>query len=291
MAQPVCSITGNTDLYGLGIRLSIYLQWCSMLLTNVYIPTEVQFFRGLNLLFQIAVFSALLMLGRSGQLRAVEPVIIFWLLFGTLSTFSTSALDPFSSFGYCSLLFYSAVIGYGCWFWFSGLDRMLSSDCRTTAFFGHVSLSGWFRTLNKVLFVSAASILLVMLLLPLVALLCLKRLRAALARLPERSTRRSSQTSEQTAQAASNSHVEDGRTCRVETSLLFLSLGLVILSVNAIEYLISANRVKGVNEVSSVGQFLPLLIGAFGLLQVSLISFASAIRGRGRHWLFFGRRI
>jgi len=41
---------------------------------------------------------------------------------------------------------------------------------------------------------------------------------------------------------------------------------LIAFSVASIEYLIGENRLVGVNELFDVGQLIPFLVGAFGLV-------------------------
>ena len=54
--------------------------------------------------------------------------------------------------GIFRVVFYTAVSSYGCWFWFRGIDDMSVAACpQHVAFFGRVSLYGWFRTLGKVM--------------------------------------------------------------------------------------------------------------------------------------------
>ena len=60
VAQQAClGLTGDPDLYGLGIRIGIYLQWISSLLTNVLIPSGVSDSLDTNSIFLFAIFIAI----------------------------------------------------------------------------------------------------------------------------------------------------------------------------------------------------------------------------------------
>ena len=50
---------GNNDLYGLGIRIGIYLQWISSLLTNVLVPSGISDSLDANTIFLFALFVAI----------------------------------------------------------------------------------------------------------------------------------------------------------------------------------------------------------------------------------------
>lgn len=85
---------GNSDLYGLGIRLGIYLQWTSSLLTNVFLPSAVSDSLDTNSIFLFAIFIAIACASTTaGGLRPAEAFIMLQLCFGyILSVLSVSGL-------------------------------------------------------------------------------------------------------------------------------------------------------------------------------------------------------
>ena len=95
-ARDTCGadISGNSDLYGLGIRVGVYLQWISSLLTNVLIPAEVSDSLDTNSIFLFAVFIAIANASTtSPALRPAEAFIMLQLCFGyLLSVVSVSGL-------------------------------------------------------------------------------------------------------------------------------------------------------------------------------------------------------
>ena len=55
-----CSVQGNADLYGVGIRAGIYLQALATILTNALVPDAVCDLRDTNTIFLFALFVAML---------------------------------------------------------------------------------------------------------------------------------------------------------------------------------------------------------------------------------------
>lgn len=76
---------GNDDLYGLGIRIGIYLQWISSLLTSLLLPTGASDYLDTNSIFLFAVFIATATAThRNGGLHPAEAFIMLQLCFGFL---------------------------------------------------------------------------------------------------------------------------------------------------------------------------------------------------------------
>jgi hypothetical protein len=84
-----CAFNGNSDMYGLGIRLGYYLQWFGSVLAAWIAPGEVEGLRITNTLFVAATFLALLIqVGENqspeqGGLQTVEVYIVLLLTFGS----------------------------------------------------------------------------------------------------------------------------------------------------------------------------------------------------------------
>ena len=76
---------GNDDFYGLGIRIGIYLQWISSLLTSLLLPTGTSDYMDTNSIFLFAVFIATATATtRNGGLHPAEAFIMLQLCFGFL---------------------------------------------------------------------------------------------------------------------------------------------------------------------------------------------------------------
>lgn len=79
--QPCLGLTGDPDLYGLGIRIGIYLQWISSLLTNVLIPSGVSDSLDTNSIFLFAIFIAIAKATKSaGDQPLLGPIGAFVML-------------------------------------------------------------------------------------------------------------------------------------------------------------------------------------------------------------------
>jgi hypothetical protein len=77
-----CTITGNPDMYGLGIRIGFYMQWYGAILAAWIAPSEVPGLRFWNPLFIAATFLALLIQTVEKTLHPVEIYTILLLTFG-----------------------------------------------------------------------------------------------------------------------------------------------------------------------------------------------------------------
>lgn len=223
-----CVVAGNADFYGFGIRLGTYFQFFATLLVTLYAPKEEDFYRALNNLLQTAMFAGLIILTRTQNLLVIEPVIVIFLLFGSLSSLTGEGFSPIGRpSGIYRLLLYSGIAGYSCWFWFTGIDSVANvlapSNCslKTTAFFGQVSPYGGFRTFNRV-----ASVLGLVLCVFLLIWSCRKFLKNGGSRKPTRE-----------------------RT--TDVVLLFYSLTIIIVSVVGAEWIIRANHMTDMYDVVS----------------------------------------
>lgn len=254
----VCGYEGNSDLFGVGVRVGLYAQWVATLLATVFEPRSESGLRTANLIIQLAVFIGLCTESTKPSTDDQPPspsasVITQLLLCGSLSSVTGDGVSHLRSLsGVGRVLFYTALSSYGCWFWFAGVDDMVrkgTAGCDEVAFFNGTSFHGWFRVLGKVLAV-----------LGLVVCVALLGYWAYLV------VRRFSPGFERGLMAnAERSAAERGRP-RVELALVVLSAGLVVLSATAVEYLIRANKVEGVGraDLDSVGQLIPLIAGCMG---------------------------
>ena len=87
--SPNCGFPGNSDAYGLGIRLGIYLQWTSALISKHYlVASNAQILRELldvNTIFCLAIFIATALLSTQSDshgARGAEILIMLHIYFG-----------------------------------------------------------------------------------------------------------------------------------------------------------------------------------------------------------------
>lgn len=259
--------SGNSDLYGVGVRVGLYAQWIATLLVTVFDPKTESTYRIANLIIQWSIFLGLCTQSSQGD-PVVGAIITQYLLFGSLSSVTGDGIKHFSHFsGIFRIVFYTAVSAYGCWFWYKGIDVMFIPGCADIAFFRKVTIHGWFRTLGKVVSV-----------LGLVICGCLV-FYSVFA----------------TAKRFSKGFKEGfGKTKkvrpRVELALLVLSMALIGISIYLVEHLISENEIDGVGiaEIGTVGQLIPMLAGLLGCAMSMWKILVHRLFLKKRCWFLFG---
>jgi hypothetical protein len=151
-----CGYTGNSDIYGLGIRIGIYLQWFSTWLSTAFIPEEMLGTTVANSIFLIAISAATLSLCTSSPTAGGTPVytadlIILLAIFGisvyflySLSWFGRH-FGPSSSINFTfedstalgesiKMILSLSMASVSIWFWFHGVDQFTPTPCGTYAF-------------------------------------------------------------------------------------------------------------------------------------------------------------
>ena len=258
---------GNSDLYGMGVRIGLYTQWIATLLVTLFIPSDEATHRAVNLVIQSAIFLGLCT-ESNDKVNAVGSVITMALLCGSLSSVTGDGICHLDRLvGLFRVAFYTALSAYGCWFWFSGIDKMASSGSEQIVFFGATSIHSGIRTFGKVVSVIglAATTALTCLSVRAVAL-CLKG--STSTRLPRRLRNRP----------------------QVEIGWLLMSAGLAAVTMALVEYLIVKNMVSGVgvDDLESVGQLIPLVVGIVSLFLVFWKIMTDRLVFRKRCCLLFG---
>ena len=164
----VCVVQGNSDMYGLGIRLGFYLQWFGVFLAILLVPRrhrdlsdddplkeEAISLRFSNNVFAAATFLALLILivGDVSSLQPVEIYIILLLTFGytlllipiyiwRLFTFGDPTRDPTrwpmlrmsNVESRLRILLIAAVASFQLWFWFVRVPKLNDLACEQYGF-------------------------------------------------------------------------------------------------------------------------------------------------------------
>ncbi|KAK5656666.1 hypothetical protein OQA88_4646 [Cercophora sp. LCS_1] len=260
-------IEGDGDLYGLGIRLALYCQWTCTLLATLFAPEEESINCLINLLLQVALLVGLVIKTATRKATTIEPMIILWLLFGALSSLTGDGINPLERLsGVCRLLIYAATSAYFVWFWYGdGWRRLRPTPCRPFFFYKANTLGGWFGILGKT--VSMAGLVASAALLAAAAYRFWKK--------PE---------------LVRKVHRPQAR-LQTEIPFLLLSLAIILFSVMTTEILVHGNRIEGVDEIGSVGQLIPFLVGLFGLLASLASIKARHLLRQKRCWTIFGRHL
>ena len=152
----VCAIDGNTDMYGIGIRIGFYLQWYSAIFASWLAPSEVETLRFTITIYIAATFVALIaQVARDvDNLDVVEVYIILLLTFGyflffvplyiwRLLTRCDPRFDPTRYprvpagpvYSLLTFLLLVAVATFQLWFWFARVPTLSQRNCQEYGFF------------------------------------------------------------------------------------------------------------------------------------------------------------
>jgi len=153
-------ITGNQDMYGLGIRVGLYLQLCvtslvdtmgNQALSASLIPA--------NFWFLFALIIALGTMLTNPESYAAEIYVIISLGNGIMQMIVGKSVKETSTFEFSDgfIVSLSRILLSGLWrvlssvYWFSAMDKAARGSCKTYGwFFFKVDLYGKFRTFNNV---------------------------------------------------------------------------------------------------------------------------------------------
>ncbi|KAI4145255.1 MAG: hypothetical protein LQ340_006347 [Diploschistes diacapsis] len=153
----VCGISGNGDLYGLGIRFGFYLQMLATILAyHEGLEDDVANMVDVNSIFMTAIAIATFVVSGGSDQRA-SPAEIFlnlYIFFGTL-VINLPAYTPniTTPGGYVYRFFIAgAMTAYGVWFWFIGIDSLQTGNCTSYIFlFARLQAQGSVLTFFKVI--------------------------------------------------------------------------------------------------------------------------------------------
>lgn len=160
LTDGTCSRDGDPDMYGLGVRLGIYIQLLTTTIVDVFAPPEsAANLAPTNLWFLMAIFIAVQLkslLFRSCNL--IEAYIIISLGNGITFTILTGTLrlNP-EGLKESNLTATCRFLTWGIWkttslrFWWLALDESAGCICPDVGWiFSRVLLNGWFKTFHKV---------------------------------------------------------------------------------------------------------------------------------------------
>ncbi|KAI9764182.1 MAG: hypothetical protein M1840_008664 [Geoglossum simile] len=166
-----CTISGNSDLYGLGVRLGltdhrnppgVYSQWVTCFLANRYVLDEISGSLDANSIFLLALLIGMLRNTiQKDQINLLDALVLIQLCFGYL--FSVLSLFGYRTrfigktytptLGtYIRLFLAGAISGYGVWFWFEGAEHLPRGECGPPVmfFFAKIEVLGGFKYFWKV---------------------------------------------------------------------------------------------------------------------------------------------
>ena len=148
--QTLCNqgFKGNNDLYGLGIRTSLYLQWLSALLANNFLPGARQELQKTYLLFSLAICLATIITSFvKACVFSIEVEIMYWMYWGGyVSVFGSAPCQvrlgseiKWIKLDWTTIVLFTMhvlMIYHGAWFVWYAYDQVFSRmPCGTYHFF------------------------------------------------------------------------------------------------------------------------------------------------------------
>lgn len=142
-----CGFEGNSDFYGLGIRIGVYLQWLASLVSFVWVPSQTGPIGAANMAFLLAIFIAMFMATyHSACTFGAEIIIVLYILWGgSMATLTplTAALNEKNESAQRGLMVMWSIWGtptivYTGWFWInmaSGSKHLFADTPCGTSFF------------------------------------------------------------------------------------------------------------------------------------------------------------
>ncbi|KAK7184393.1 hypothetical protein PSPO01_09427 [Paraphaeosphaeria sporulosa] len=269
----VCKIEGNSDMYGLGIRLGYYFQWYGAILARWLAPSEVKSLAFSTDVFVAATFLALVILTLTDveSLEPVETYIVLLLMFGAYLALVPiyvwrllTACDPYwdptryprVNLGAMSAnLSFTLLIGvlvFQYWFWFDRVPDLDHRSCQQYGFvFGEVRLN------------SKASVVLHALMYFWLGLVCiyilLLKLRA-MAGFPDPGAE---------SRRPKRAHIEF-----LQNLDVWIKIVIALAVTVATELTISWNEIGGVGTLSGAGQTIPFAIGLAAIVRILYVAMA-----------------
>ncbi|KIY03897.1 uncharacterized protein Z520_00589 [Fonsecaea multimorphosa CBS 102226] len=136
-----CSIVGDGDFYGLGVRIGIYASWFASWVSNSFLLDAREICQSLdtNASFLFAIAVAVATYSMSGNIRIIDALILLLLSFGYLLSVMTiwgyrtkpANRHHFGGWGtHFRLVLVNAISAYGIWFWGVGMTYKLPK-CNT----------------------------------------------------------------------------------------------------------------------------------------------------------------
>ncbi|KAL8872391.1 MAG: hypothetical protein Q9174_001970 [Haloplaca sp. 1 TL-2023] len=155
-----CGFAGDSDIYGIGIRIGYYSQAIAVWLANFFVFGQAANLRSINGLFVFALVVGLIWLSRKpADIFAIEAWLLTQLLIAThyIGVIDHSRLSPkYQRFDPVRRIIHEATFLalwlYMAWYYWNGLGHMKETPCGTYVLFFVVktNLFGWYRLIGKV---------------------------------------------------------------------------------------------------------------------------------------------
>ena len=163
MSNTTCGFQGNSDIYGVGIRIGYYTQALTAWFSNFFVLREANDVRAVKNLFLLALVIAIIIYARNApNVYAIETFLLMQIGFclGSISImdstrYSSKYIKASKERLALKLILLNVGLTYNLYFWWFGLDEMKSTPCGTYAFyFARANIYGKMRTAMKILAVA-----------------------------------------------------------------------------------------------------------------------------------------
>jgi hypothetical protein len=152
-----CGFKGNPDMYGLGLRLGVYLQWLACNLSLTFVSQPEKDLPDASLVFSFAIALAIILTTyQTTCVYFVEAFILINIAFGGTLHLDLTKWEKGSWRRPALLSFYLMIFPFSCWFWRQGMEKHFrDAPCGTQLFlFGRISGSHVPIALNVFLAIS-----------------------------------------------------------------------------------------------------------------------------------------
>lgn len=282
-SQEHCGFDGNSDAYGLGVRLGLYFHWATICLVYGFIREEVGTIRAVNNTITLATFSGLILLTakKDTSLYAVEGLLMLgfsavgifctdfppWFQMVTARPFGRwreERIDPplVTGFGWAGWTVQELLSGlirtYSMWFLHTKMSDLPQSPCRIyVLYLGRHGLDPWLYSSGWVVYVLEN-----VLYAALIESLGATSVNEVRTEDPGRLVRiRNLDTSD----------AGEGNENKISRFVFYgncIRTGMLVSYAFTAEWMIRANHIRGVNRMDSVGQLVAFIVGIGGLLRV-----------------------
>ena len=132
-----CTLSADDDVYGIGLRLGLYLQWAAVLAATWCAPNEARYARTITNIVTVAVLANTLKDAHGTSVVALEWWIVifnnFLLQVGNIPLSRRLVAKAASSLG-AMMLMWSVILFANCWLWFAGADLGRRDGCDVQVF-------------------------------------------------------------------------------------------------------------------------------------------------------------
>ncbi|KAI3537994.1 hypothetical protein CSPX01_09791 [Colletotrichum filicis] len=273
---------GNSDIYGLGVRIGVYLQWSTSILAQHFYEPAVEGMQDANSTYQLAMTCGFMFItsNPSEGLKSVEGYIALLFCFAGACISSLQNRSAFSTvlskIGVVKpprrrvrtagdMLLNAIISSYGIWFLFIGIEKLERTGCQEKAFFfASVALFGWFRLFLRASFIFGLLVSTLMLVAQ--AIILISWASNSLDNNINMNQRIFGGVNDLTPDQTRQKQRVD---VTISIGQLFGSMLALGLFIAAVEETLHWNNVSGVHQCADFSQLFPLMIGATNFARVA----------------------